>query len=90
MKIDKMPMVRITWMDAKDGQSGWHSVEDIRKESLATCYSVGSMVTKDDERTVVMGDFSDEENNEDGGRQIVIPSRWVRKIEYLNVDYANV
>ena len=45
---------------------------------------------KDDERTVVMGDFSDEENNEDGGRHIVIPSRWVRKIEYLKVDYANV
>ena len=90
MKIDNMPMVRVTWMDAKDGQSGWHSVEDIRKESLATCYSVGWMVTKDDERTVVMGDFSDEENNEDGGRHIVIPSRWVRKIEYLKVDYANV
>ena len=90
MKIDNMPMVRVTWMDAKDGQSGWHSVEDIRKESLATCYSVGWMVTKDDERTVVMGDFSDEENNEDGGRHIVIPSKWVNKIEYLKVVYANV
>ena len=90
MMLEKIPMVRVTWYDAKDGQSGWHSLEDIKKETLATCYSVGWLVLQNDERTVVMGDFSNEENDEDGGRHIAIPSGWVEKIEYLKVDYANV
>ena len=33
--IDK-PLVLVTWLDAKDGQTGWHSIEDIEKEKLAT------------------------------------------------------
>ena len=28
----------ITWYDAKDGQTGWHSLEDIEKEKLAMCH----------------------------------------------------
>ena len=84
------PMVCVTWYDAKDGQTGWHSIEDIKKESLATCYSVGWLVRKTDERTVIMGDYSKVENDEDGGRHIAIPTGWVKKIEYLKVDYAHV
>jgi hypothetical protein len=84
------PMVCITWYDAKDGQTGWHSVEDIKKESLATCYSVGWLVRKTDERTIIMSDYSKVDNDEDGGRHIAIPTGWVKKIEYLKVDYANV
>ena len=33
--IDK-PLVLVTWLDAKDGQKGWHSIDDIEKEKLAT------------------------------------------------------
>ena len=84
------PMVCVTWYDAKDGQTGWHSVEDIKKESLATCYSVGWLVRKTDERTIIMSDYSKVDNDEDGGRHIAIPTGWVKKIEYLKVDYANV
>ena len=84
------PMVCVTWYDAKDGQTGWHSVEDIKKESLAICYSVGWLVCKTDDRTIIMGDYSKVENDEDGGRHIAIPTGWVKKIEYLKVDYANV
>ncbi len=28
----KKPVVLVTWLDAKDGQTGWHSIEDIQKE----------------------------------------------------------
>jgi hypothetical protein len=31
--IDK-PLVLVTWLDAKDGQTGWHSIDDIEKEKL--------------------------------------------------------
>ena len=81
------PMVVITWWDAKDGESGWHSVKDIQKEKLATCYSMGWMVLRDEERVVIMADYSNEENSNDGGRHIAIPSGWVKSITYLNKDY---
>ena len=33
LPIDK-PLVLVTWLDAKDGQTGWHSLDDIEKEKL--------------------------------------------------------
>ena len=83
----KYPMVLVSWYDAKDGASGWHSIEDIQKEKLAICYSVGWLVLKNDDRTVVMADYSNEENDHDGGRHISIPSGWVKSITYLKHDY---
>ena len=83
----KYPMALVSWYDAKDGNSGWHSIEDIQKEKLAICYSIGWLVLKNDDRTVVMADYSNEENAHDGGRHIAIPSGWVKSITYLKHDY---
>ena len=82
----KYPMVLFV-VRAKDGSSGWHSIADIQKEKLAICYSVGWLVLKNDDRTVVMGDYSNEENDHDGGRHIAIPSGWVKSVIYLKNDY---
>ena len=30
--IDK-PLVLVTWLDAKDGQTGWHSIDDIEAKT---------------------------------------------------------
>ena len=83
----KYPMALVAWYDAKDGNSGWHSIEEIQKEKLAICYSIGWLVLKNDDRTVVMADYSNEENAHDGGRHIAIPSGWVKSITYLKNDY---
>tara|TARA_Y100000310_G_scaffold277189_1_gene294794 strand:+ start:275 stop:577 length:303 start_codon:yes stop_codon:yes gene_type:complete len=80
-------LVLVSWYDAKDGNSGWHSIEDIQKEKLATCYSTGWLVLNNDDRTVVMGDYSNIENDHDGGRHIAIPSGWVKSIIYLKHDH---
>ena len=50
--INKYPMVRITWLDAKDTETGWLPVKEIFDAPLA------------------------------------VPRGWVRKIEYLKVEYA--
>ena len=42
------PVVLVTWLDAKDGQTGWHSIEDIQKERLAVCHSTGWLMFKDE------------------------------------------
>ena len=81
------PLVLVTWLDAKDGQTGWHSIDDIAKERLATCYSIGWLMYKDDTRTVVMADYSEFDGDKEGGRHIAIPTGWVRTITYLKGDY---
>jgi hypothetical protein len=80
--IDK-PLVLVTWLDAKDGQTGWHSIDDIEKEKLATCYSVGWLMVRNNEKVVIMADYSEFEDDKEGGRHIAIPNGWVKSVTYL-------
>ena len=54
MNIDKIPMVRITWLDAKDMETGWLPVKDIIDAPLAVCQEVGYMVVNNDDKIVIM------------------------------------
>ena len=87
MKIDETPMVRVTWMDARDMETGWVPIKDILKAPLAECQDVGWMVVNDDEKIVIMRSWAFEEKEEDqeGGGATAIPKCWVEKIEYLIV-----
>ena len=42
--INKYPMVRLTWKDARDAETGWKTFDEIQKARLATCQEVGWMV----------------------------------------------
>jgi|TARA_R100000656_G_scaffold41413_1_gene34563 hypothetical protein len=90
MKIENVPMVRVTWMDAMDGETGWQELETIMKGNLATCVDVGWLVKNTEQTVVVMGSWCVDPDDKNGGRYITIPKGWVKKIEYLKVDYANV
>jgi len=86
MKIEDMPMVRITWMDARDTENGWISEKDILSAPLAKCQDVGWMVVNNDERIVINRSWCHEDDNEDvGGGATAIPKCCVKKIEYLGV-----
>ena len=89
LPIDK-PLVLVTWLDAKDGQTGWHSVSEVQKEPLAVCHSMGWLVFHDKTRTVIMADYSKYDEEKDGGRHIAIPTGWVKTITYLKEDYKEV
>ena len=89
MNIDEMPMVRVTWTDARDMETGWVSIKEIFKAPLANCQDVGWMVVNNDEKIVIMRSWAlDEEKEEDqeGGGSTAIPKCWVKKIEYLEVS----
>ena len=90
MKIENVPMVRVTRMDAMDGETGWQELETIMKGNLATCVDVGWLVKNTEQTVVVMGSWCVDPDDKNGGRYITIPKGWVKKIEYLKVDYANV
>tara|TARA_R100000664_G_C2736121_1_gene125550 strand:- start:767 stop:1057 length:291 start_codon:yes stop_codon:yes gene_type:complete len=79
------PMVLVSWYDAKDGETGWRSLEEIRKERLALCHSMGWLVFKDKDKMIIMADYSEFDGEKDGGRHIVIPSGWVKSIAFLDI-----
>ena len=54
MNINKIPMVRITWLDAKDTETGWLPIKDIIDAPLAVCQEVGYMVVNNDDKIVIL------------------------------------
>jgi hypothetical protein len=68
MNINKIPMVRITWLDAKETETGWLPVKDIMDASLAVCQEVGYMVVNNDDKIVIMRSWCvDKDDNHGGG-----------------------
>ena len=91
IKIDDYPLVKVTWVDAKDGLAGWEDVQEIINYDLATVVDVGWMVAKDSRKIVIMGSFcTSDEDPQEGGRYTAIPTSWVTKVEYLKVDKVKV
>ena len=90
MDIKNVPMVRVSWMDARDMETGWVEIKDILKAPLASCMEVGWMVVNNDEKVVVMRSWCVDRDDNNGGGAIAIPKGWIKKIEYLGVLYANV
>ena len=86
--IKKVPMVRVTWLDARDTETGWLPIKDILEAPLAVCQEVGWMVTNTNEKIVIMRSWCMDKDDNHGGGAIAIPKGWVNKIEYLGVQYA--
>ena len=88
MNINKVPMVRVTWLDARDMETGWLPIKDIQDAPLAVCQEVGYLVVNNDDKIVIMRSWCIDKDYNHGGGDIAIPRGWVRKIEYLKVEYA--
>ena len=86
--ISKAPMVRITWHDARDTETGWLPIKDIISAPLAICQEVGYMVVNNQQKIVVMRSWCTDKDDNHGGGAIAIPKGWVTKIEYLQVGYS--
>ena len=90
MDIDKVPMVRITWEDARDTETGWIEIKDIIAAPLAMCQEVGWMVVNNEDKVVIMRSWCLDREDNHGGGAIAIPKGWIKKIEYLRVTHADV
>ena len=47
--IKLFPMVRITWLDARDMETGWLPLKEIQDAPLAVCQAGGYMVVNNDD-----------------------------------------
>tara|TARA_R100000781_G_scaffold61123_1_gene39061 strand:+ start:361 stop:639 length:279 start_codon:yes stop_codon:yes gene_type:complete len=90
MDINTLPMVRVTWLDARDTETGWIDIKDIMAAPLAKCQEVGWMAVNNDEKVVIMRSWCLDRDDNHGGGAIAIPKGWVKKIEYLQVTHADV
>ena len=88
MNIEKVPMVRVTWLDARDTETGWLDIKEVINAPLAVCQEVGWMIHNGDERIVIMCSYSKDKDDITGGGAIAIPKDWLKKIEYLTVSYS--
>jgi len=86
--IKKVPMVRLTWRDARDTETGWLDIKDVINAPLAVCQEVGWMIHNNEEKVIIMRSYSKDKDDISGGGAIAIPKGWVSKIEYLSVDYS--
>ena len=90
MDINTIPKVTITWLDARDTETGWIDIKDIMAAPLATCQEVGWMTVNNDEKIVIMRSWCLDRDDNHGGGAIAIPKGWIKKIEYLRVTHADV
>ncbi len=90
MDINNVPMVRVTWLDARDTETGWIDIKDILVAPLAVCQEVGYLVVNSEEKVVVMRSWCVDRDDNHGGGAIAIPKGWIKKIEYLEVTHADV
>ena len=81
LDIIKVPMVRLTWVDAQEGSVGWTELEEMMDSPLAECQEVGWLLVNNDEKVVVMRSWN--QDGQDGGACIAIPNSWVLNIEVL-------
>ncbi len=89
MDINKIPMVSVTWLDARHTVPGWLDIKDVVDAPLAVCQEVGWMVHNGLEKIIIMRSYSKDKDEVSGGGAIAIPKGWVKKIEYLTVSYSD-
>ena len=86
--VAKAKLAIIHWSDAQDGDTGWTSIDTIKKHNLAPCFDIGWIVNHTDEKITIIGSFSFEGftsmKDVDGSRYTSIPNSWINKIWYLD------
>ena len=85
-KIFPYDLVIAYWEDIV-GDSNWVDIPDIKKSKTAICCSVGWLVKEDSKSTIVMADFSFEDNGEikQGGGYTTIPTKNILKIKKIKI-----
>ena len=79
-------LVLVTWEDIVSS-SEWEYISEIKNTKTAICTSVGWLVEKDDKVTIVMADYSFEDNKEikQGGGYTTIPTKNVLSIKKIKL-----
>ena len=79
--IKECPIVKITWGDATDVETGWLSLKEILEKKLISVESVGWLAHESEEKVILIGCWDEVDQN--AGRAVIIPRPWIIKKEVL-------
>ena len=76
----------VYWEDIV-GEANWADIVDIKKAKTAVCCSVGWILKEDSKSTIVMADYSFEDNGEikQCGNYTTIPTKNILKIKKIKI-----
>ena len=74
-------LVKITWNDAQDHETGWTDLSKAIKHKLAAVVSIGWILSQTDKQIILVGDFIPEDGTT--SRITIIPKDWCQKITTL-------
>ena len=79
--------LNLVWWEDIVSESNWADIVDIKKAKTAVCCSVGWLVKEDSNSTVLMADYSFEDNKEikQGGNYTTIPTKNILKIKKIKI-----
>jgi len=79
-------LVMVTWEDIVSNSS-WEYISEIKNAKTAICISVGWLIEKNSNNTIIMADFSFEENEEikQGGSFTTIPTKNILAIKKIKI-----
>jgi hypothetical protein len=93
LKIKKIPypLTYVLWEDAQSSTT-WENIEETKNRPHAICCSVGYLLSRNKESTVLTSDFGFDEFEgriilQDCGNAIIIPTKNILKIAYINYNY---
>ena len=52
-------------------------------------FSVGWLMVRNNEKVIIMADYSEFEDDKEGGRHIAIPNGWVKSVTFLTEERLN-
>ena len=80
-------LVRISWQDAMDSETGWHDLKKLKSAKTEPVVSVGYIIVENDKQYTLVSDFCSDGTS---GRAITIPKDWTQKVEALEVNFGSL
>jgi hypothetical protein len=79
--------LNLVWWEDIVSESSWSDIVDIKKAKTAVCCSIGWIVKEDSKSTILMADYSFEDNKEikQGGSYTTIPTKNILKIKKIKI-----
>ncbi len=77
----------LVWWEDIVSESSWADIIDIKKAKTAVCCSVGWIIKQDSKSTILMADYSFEDNKEikQGGSYTTIPTKNIISIKKIKI-----
>ena len=79
--------LNLVWWEDIVSESSWSDIVDIKKAKTAVCCSIGWIVKEYSKSTILMADYSFEDNKEikQGGSYTTIPTKNILKIKKIKI-----